>query len=90
MDISRVLKLARIELSDEEKENFSSQFENIIKWIDELNEINTDNIEPVFSITEINNNLRKDEPVKFSKRELIIKNLPNREYDFVKVKKVIE
>ncbi|HOJ86898.1 MAG TPA: Asp-tRNA(Asn)/Glu-tRNA(Gln) amidotransferase subunit GatC [Elusimicrobiales bacterium] len=90
MDIEKVSKLARLELNEEEKQKFSKQFENIMKWIDELNEINTDGIEPIFSITGMENNLRKDSEEFFGNRERIIKNFPNREYDFAKVKKVIE
>ncbi|MGC8728109.1 MAG: Asp-tRNA(Asn)/Glu-tRNA(Gln) amidotransferase subunit GatC [Elusimicrobiales bacterium] len=90
MDIEKVSKLARLELSEEEKEKFSKQFENIMKWIDELNETNTDGIEPIFSITGMENNLRNDREEFFGNRERIIKNFPNREYDFAKVKKVIE
>lgn len=90
MEIEKIARLARLELSEEEKQKFSNQFESIIKWINELNEVDTTTIEPIFSITGIENNLRKDEEYIFENREQIIKNFPNKEYDFVKVKKVID
>jgi aspartyl-tRNA(Asn)/glutamyl-tRNA(Gln) amidotransferase subunit C len=89
MDVEKIAELARIELNDEEKKKFSIQFNTIIKWIDELNEVNTESVEPIYSVTEATNNFRKDEPIEFENAKDIIKNFPNREYDFLKVKKVI-
>lgn len=89
MNIDEVIKLARIELNDNEKKLFSRQLESIISWINELNELDTEDIKPVFSITEMENNYYDDIPEKFDNTRDIINNFPNREYDFLKVKKVL-
>ncbi|NLH39474.1 MAG: Asp-tRNA(Asn)/Glu-tRNA(Gln) amidotransferase subunit GatC [Elusimicrobia bacterium] len=89
MNIDEVIKLAKIELKEDEKNLFSKQLDSIINWINELNELDTENIKPIFSITEMENNYYDDIPEKFDNTRDIINNFPNREYDFIKVKKVI-
>ncbi|MEF3280531.1 MAG: Asp-tRNA(Asn)/Glu-tRNA(Gln) amidotransferase subunit GatC [Elusimicrobiota bacterium] len=89
MDVEYIARLAKINLDEKEKSVFSKQFENIIKWINDLNEVDTSNIMPQFSITNIESSIYEDQPEKFHAKEKIIENFPNKEYDFVKVKKVI-
>lgn len=89
MDTKYVAKLARVKLNDEEEKIFSKQLSDIVKWVEKLNEIDTSNIKPLFSCTSIENSYFDDIPQDFENKELILKNFPNREFDFVKVKKVI-
>ncbi|MCX5782762.1 MAG: Asp-tRNA(Asn)/Glu-tRNA(Gln) amidotransferase subunit GatC [Elusimicrobia bacterium] len=91
-DVEYVARLARLKLTEEEKEKFSSQLESIISYIDQLNELDTREIEPTSHILDLENAFREDE-VKKSSAELIkqiLNNAPDREGNFFKVKKVIE
>lgn len=89
MDVRYVAKLARIKLNNEEEEIFSKQLNDIIKWFEKLDEIDTSNTKPLFSSTSIENSYFDDIVQDFKDKELILKNFPNKEFDFVKVKKVI-
>lgn len=90
MNIKDIAKLARIKLTDEEEKLYSNQFEEILKWVKQLDELDTENTEPVFNITGNQNSYFEDEIREFEDRQLILKNFSNREFDFLKVKKVID
>lgn len=89
MDVAKVAALAKINLTTEEKELLQKDFEKIVKWIDELKDVDTTDVKPFISISNISK-LRDDIPQVFNNRNGIIKNFPESEFDFVKVKKVIE
>ena len=59
--ISRVAKLSRLELSDDEKAEFSKQLSEIISYVEKINELQTENIEPTDHIVDLKNVFRKDE-----------------------------
>ncbi len=91
-DVDYVARLARLELTNEEKDKFTSQLEAIISYIGQLNELDTKDIPPTSHVLEIKNPWRED-AVKQSSPELIeniLKNAPDREGSFFKVKKVLE
>jgi len=89
MEVEKIAKLAALILNEEEKNKFNEEFKKIIEWIDSLNDIDTTNVE-AFPYTLKSLDTYDDIPINFEKQELIIKNFTNREYDFLKVKKVIE
>ena len=60
MDIIYLAKLARLKLTDAEKERFSSQMGTIIKYIEKLNELDTQNVEPTAHVLGLNNIFRDD------------------------------
>ena len=64
MDIEHVAKLARLKLTDTEKEKFSKQIETIIKHIEKLNKLDTQNVEPTAHVMGLNNVFREDLPAK--------------------------
>ena len=64
MDIEHIAKLARLKLTDAEKEKFSNQMGTIIKYIEKLSELNTDNVEPTAHVLGLNNVFREDEVTK--------------------------
>jgi aspartyl-tRNA(Asn)/glutamyl-tRNA(Gln) amidotransferase subunit C len=91
-DVEYVARLARLELSPEEKEKFAGQLESILSYIDKLNTLDTKNIQPTSHAISLNNVWREDELAQCteSAREMLLSNAPEREDDFFKVKKVIE
>ena len=91
-DVDYVARLARLKLTDEEKEKFTLQLESIISYIDQLKEVDTANIQPTSHVLELKNAWREDKTLKSSGELLedILKNAPDREGNFFKVKKVIE
>ena len=91
-DVEYVAKLARLELTEAEKDNFARQLESILGYIDKLNELDTRNIQPTSHALNITNVMREDIMVKCPEniRNNILNNAPERESDFFRVKKVIE
>lgn len=64
MDIEHVAKLARLKLTDSEKERLSTQMETIIGYIEKLNELDTKNVEPTAHVLGLNNVFRDDVATK--------------------------
>jgi len=89
-DVEYVANLARLELTDEEKETFTRQLENILGYMDKLNEVNTSDVKPTSSIVNLKNVSREDIVEIFENTDGIIANAPEREDRLFKVKKIIE
>lgn len=90
IDIDYVANLARIELSDSEKETFSAQLENVLGYFDKLNSVNVDNVEPMAHAFPITNVWREDEPTQTFTPEEALKNAPSKRNNQVAVPKVVE
>jgi len=60
-DLDHIAKLARIELTDSEKKTFLPQLESVIEYLDILNQVNTDNVEPTFRVIDKSNVFHADE-----------------------------
>ncbi len=89
--IDHVALLARLELSDEERELFTTQIEDILKYIEKLKELDTSQVEPMaYVATATKNVLREDVPRPSIALEDALKNAPSRAEDFFKVPKVID
>ena len=88
--IKHISKLSRISLDEKKIDGLTKDLSSIFKFIEQLNELNTDKIEPLSSI--LNNPLRtrKDEINDGKIREKILKNSPNKNEEFFVVPKVIE
>jgi len=88
--VEYVAGLARIAVSDEQKEFLSGQLSKIIDYIDKLKELDTDNIEPLRTLQPRRNVLRADLKQLCALREDILNNAPSRHGDYFKIPKVIE
>ncbi len=88
--IKHISKLARISLDDKKIENLSKDLSSIIKFIEKLNKLNTDDIEPLTSIIDASLRFRKDEILEGKIREQILKNSPEKTDEFFIVPKVLE
>ncbi len=91
-EVDYVAKLARLELSEEEKDRFTGQLGSILEYIGQLNRLDTKDIPPTSHVLSLKNVWRDDEmkPCPSEVREALLANAPEREGDFFKVKKVIE
>ena len=88
--IKHISKLARISLDDKKIDNLSKDLSSIIKFIEKLNKLNTDDIEPLTSIIDASLRFRKDEILEGKIREQILKNSPEKNDEFFVVPKVVE
>lgn len=88
-DVEHVAKLARLSFSGEEKEKLTHQLNDILKYMEQLNSLDTSNVEPLAHVIELNNVFRKDEVRQGVTCEEALKNAPAKSEKFFKVPKVI-
>jgi aspartyl-tRNA(Asn)/glutamyl-tRNA(Gln) amidotransferase subunit C len=87
-DVEHVAKLARLELTDSEKEKFTKQLGDVLKYVEQMNEVDTTNVKPMAHAFDIVNVMRKDEVVKEISKEALLQNAPEEENGFFKVPKI--
>ena len=88
--VKHISKLARISLNDKKVDSLSKDLSSIIKFIERLNKLNTDNVKPLTSIIDASLKSRKDEIRDGKIRDQILKNSPENNDEFFVVPKVIE
>ena len=88
--IIHVSKLARISVSDKKIDDLTKDLSSIFNFIEQLNELNTDKVEPLSSILNKPLRLRKDKINDGKIREKILENSPQKNKEFFVVPKVIE
>ncbi|MDQ3245575.1 MAG: Asp-tRNA(Asn)/Glu-tRNA(Gln) amidotransferase subunit GatC [Pseudomonadota bacterium] len=88
--VRHIAKLARLAMSDQEIEALVPEFNNILGWIEQLGEVNTDGIEPLTAVIDQKLRLRDDLVDDGGKRELVLANAPDAQHGFFAVPKVIE
>ncbi len=88
--VKRIAFLARLKVEDDKLQATKDEFNKILNWVEELNEINTDNVEPLISVNEQVLRLREDVVDDGNQREAILKNAPSAEFDYFAVPKVVE
>ena len=88
--IKHISKLSRISVDEQKAEKLAGDLYSIFKFIEKLNELNTDNVEPLTSVAETTLKFRSDEVKNQNIREQIIKNSPEKNEDFFVVPKVVE
>lgn len=88
IDVSHVAKIANLPLTDGEKKKFAKQLEETIEYIENLNEVDTKNIEPTSQVTGLENVLREDEPTPSLPQEDVLKNAKSKHNGLFKVKAI--
>jgi len=87
--VRKVANLARLELSEDEQQQFTGQLNGILEYVQQLNELDTDGVAPTTRAIEVSNITRPDEVEVFAEREAILESAPDREEDFFKVPKIM-
>jgi aspartyl-tRNA(Asn)/glutamyl-tRNA(Gln) amidotransferase subunit C len=88
--ISKLEPLARLELSNSEKEEIQKDLNNILQMVEKMNELNTDDVEPLVYINEQQNVWREDKIANQVDRKDALRNAPDKNEQFFKVPKVIK
>ena len=88
--IKHISKLSRISVDDEKAKKLAGDMNSIFDFIEKLNELNTDNVEPLTSVAETTLKLRVDEIKSGNIREQVLKNSPDENEDFFVVPRVVE
>ena len=88
--IKHISKLSRISVDEQKAEKLAGDLNLIFDFIEKLNELNTDRVEPLTSVAETTLKLRSDEIKSEDIRKQILKNSPQENEDYFVVPKVIE
>ena len=88
--VRHIAKLARIAMSDEEIERLAPELNNILGWIEQLGEVNTDGVEPLTAVIDLKLRLRDDVVNDGNIRDAVLANAPEAQHGFFAVPKVIE
>ena len=89
-EMLKIAKLAMIEISSNEKDDFLKQINNIVEYIDKINTLDTSNIEPTEHIFELKNVLREDNVWQSIDPNELKKIVPDYKDGYIVVPKIIE
>jgi aspartyl-tRNA(Asn)/glutamyl-tRNA(Gln) amidotransferase subunit C len=88
--VRHIAKLARIAMSDDEIARLAPELNNILGWIEQLGEVNTDGVEPLTAVIDQKLRLRDDVVTEGNIRDEVLANAPEAQHGFFAVPKVIE
>jgi aspartyl-tRNA(Asn)/glutamyl-tRNA(Gln) amidotransferase subunit C len=89
-DVKKVAGLARLRMTDDQMDELLPKMNNIVGFIEQLSEVDTDNIEPLSNVARSTLPLRKDEITDGECRDKVLANAPESEEGFFGVPKVVE
>lgn len=87
-DVEHVAKLARLELTEEEKELYTKQLGDVLEYVNQMNEVDTSNVEPMTQVVDFVNVMREDEVHYDNTKEELMANAPQEENGFFRVPKI--
>ena len=88
--VRKIAHLARIKVTDEEAKALESELSSILDWVEQLNEVDTDNVEPMTSAVETAMKMREDVVTDGGYASRITRNAPMSDDNFFVVPKVVE
>ena len=89
-EVQHIAVLARLDLAADEQKQLVGQLNHILEYMDKLNELDTDTVEPLSHAVDVVNVLRPDKAVNQPQTEGMLQNAPARDGDFLSVPKIIE
>jgi aspartyl-tRNA(Asn)/glutamyl-tRNA(Gln) amidotransferase subunit C len=88
--VRKVAKLARLELTDQEVEEFTGQLRAVLDYVEKMSQLDTDNVEPLAHCLPISNVFREDHIEESLGTEKTLANAPQRDGKFFKVPKILD
>ena len=86
----RVAKLARIQVDEHDLPALADELSSMLGFMEQLNEVNVDGVEPMTSVTPMRLKRRKDEVTEGNMQDLVLKNAPDAREGFFAVPKVVD
>ena len=90
IDVGYVARLACIELTEEERTLFQQQLDEVLRYVEQLEELDVEGVEPTAHATALYNVLRPDEPQPGLRREEVLANAPSVSREQFRVPKIID
>ncbi|MGM0368966.1 MAG: Asp-tRNA(Asn)/Glu-tRNA(Gln) amidotransferase subunit GatC [Bacillota bacterium] len=88
--VEKVAHLARLDITEEEQEKFTDQLSDILDHAEKLNELDTEDVEPMAHATDVNNVLRSDEVKESLTQDEAVGNAPDANKGMFKVPQIVE
>lgn len=88
--VEHIARLARLSISEEDKEALAQHLSAILGYMEKLNSLNTEGIEPTSHVLDIANVFRDDDPIPSLRPDDALSNAPERSGNFFKVPRIIE
>jgi aspartyl-tRNA(Asn)/glutamyl-tRNA(Gln) amidotransferase subunit C len=88
--IDQLAESSKLYLTEDEKKKISAEMENIILFVNKLNELDTSNTKPMYQVVEMKNIFREDSVKNILDRDKILENAPSVENGCFKVPRVVE
>ena len=88
--VAKIARLARIEVTDADKEYFAKEISGILQWVEQLNEVKTDGVPQLASVSAVKLPWREDKVTDGDQQEAVLKNAPASDYGCFVVPKVME
>ncbi len=88
-DVKKIAALARLKIEEDDLESYQHHLEEILNYVQKLNELDTENVEPTYYIQEARNVFREDEVKTSLTQEEALKNAPEQSHGFFVVPKII-
>lgn len=87
--VQKVAHLARLQLTPDEEEKFTTQLNSILDYFDQLSELDVSNVQPTTRAIDVSNVVRVDKHHPYEAREAILEGAPDRDGEFFKVPKIV-
>ncbi|MFO0995322.1 MAG: Asp-tRNA(Asn)/Glu-tRNA(Gln) amidotransferase subunit GatC [Alphaproteobacteria bacterium] len=88
--VAHIARLSRIRIDEKDLEPMAKELQQILAWIEQLNEVDTKGVEPMTSVVEVRLPQRKDEVTDGGVPEKVLANAPAARHDYFGVPKVVE
>lgn len=90
-DVKKLAKLSALSISDDQVPQLQAELNRILEYIDQLNEVNTDDVEPTYQVNGLSSVTRQDEIVDYGVSHTgLMQNVPKRRDNYIEVPRVIE
>lgn len=88
--VDRLAHLARLEFNADEKQQLAGEMNNMLAFVEKLNELDTDSVAPLVYLSDSENVFREDEPKPWITHQEALQNAAKKDTDFIRVPKVID
>jgi len=89
-DVDKIARLAKLELSEDERNKFAKQLGDIISYVEKLDEVDVSNVEPLAHVNDLMNVTRDDKSRPSLDKEQVFRNSPQHDKDYFLVPKVLK
>ncbi len=89
-DVEKIAKLAKLSFSEDEIEKFRGHLDEILTYVDKLNELDTEHVDPTYYVQHVTDVMREDQLKESLPRENVLRNAPAQAKGFFRVPKIIK